>query len=160
MINLGFSSSGDMAPPVGEVLAEIDAAAYVIDCTWNMDTGREYFQDHVTKLVRSIRTAHPGTPIFFMGQSLFRTSAHPSERTRDQQTAVEQLKKAGVAGLIVVAPNEFIGDDGEGTVDGVHYNDIGMQRQAQTLFPVISRELATSPRDKRSTSAPDGAATR
>jgi len=43
VINLGFSASGDMAPPVGEVLAEIDAAAYVIDCTWNMGRARKCF---------------------------------------------------------------------------------------------------------------------
>jgi len=47
-----------------------------------------------------------------------------------------------------------------GSVDGVHYNDIGMQRQAQALFPVVSRELAVSSQGKRSASATDGAATR
>jgi len=46
-----------------------------------------------------------------------------------------------VQGLVIVPPNNFIGDDGEGTVDGVHYNDIGMQRQAQSLFPIISKVL-------------------
>jgi len=141
VINLGFSSSGDMAPPVGEVLAEIEAAAYVIDCTWNMGTGKEMFLDHVTRLVQAIRKPHPSTPILFMGQSMMRPDAHPSERTRDQESAVQSLQKAGVTGLWAVAPNDFIGDDGEGTVDGVHYNDIGMQRQAQALFPVVSKIL-------------------
>jgi len=141
VINLGFSASGDMAPPVGEVLAEIDAAAYVIDCTWNMGTGKEMFLDHVTKLVRAIRKVHPVTPILFMGQSMFRPDAHPTERTLDQDFAVQNLQKDGVQGLVIVPPNDFIGDDGEGTVDGVHYNDIGMQRQAQSLFPIVSKAL-------------------
>jgi hypothetical protein len=47
-----------------------------------------------------------------------------------------------VKGLVIVAPDDFIGDDGEGTVDGVHYNDIGMQRQAQCLFPIVSKVLS------------------
>lgn len=138
VINLGFSSSGDMAPPVGEVLAEIDAAAYLIDCTWNMGTGKEMFLDHVTKLVQAIRKAHPVTPILFMGQSMLRPDAHPTERTRDQEFAVQSLQKDGVKGLVIVGSDDFIGDDGEGTVDGVHYTDIGMQRQAQSLFPIVS----------------------
>lgn len=141
VINLGFSASGDMAPPVGEVLAEIDAAAYVIDCTWNMGTGKEMFLDHVTKLVQAIRKVHPTTPVLFMGQSMFRPDAHPTERTLDQNFAVQSLQKDGVQGLVIVPPNDFIGDDGEGTVDGVHYNDIGMQRQAQSLFPIVSKAL-------------------
>ena len=141
VINLGFSSSGDMAPPVGDVLSEVDAAAYLIDCTWNMGTGKEMFLDHVTKLVQPIRAAHPRTPILFMGQSHMDPGAHPTERTRDQEFAVRRLQKDGVTGLVIVAPDDFIGDDGEGTVDGVHYNDLGMQRQAQSLFPIVSRVL-------------------
>jgi hypothetical protein len=141
VINLGFSASGDMAPPVGEVLAEIDVAAYLIDCTWNMGTGKEMFLNHVTKLVQAIRTAHPRTPILFMGQSHLGPDAHPTERTRDQEFAIQSLQKDGVKGLVIVAPNDFIGDDGEGTVDGVHYNDIGMQRQAQSLLPIVSKAL-------------------
>ena len=148
VINLGFSSSGDMAPPVGEVLAEIDAAAYVIDCTWNMGTGREMFLDHVTKLVQAIRNSHPGTPILFMGQSMFRPEAHPTERTRDQEFAVQKLQKDGVQNLVAVPPNDFLGNDGEGTVDGVHYTDIGMQRQAQSLFPIVAKILQQSPTKK------------
>lgn len=144
VINLGFSGSGDMAPPVGEVLAEPDAAAYVIDCTWNMGTGKEMFLDHVTKLVQAIRKAHPVTPILFMGQSMFRPNAHPTERTRDQEFAVQSLQKDGVKGLVILAPDDFIGDDGEGTVDGVHYTDIGMQRQAQSLFPIVRTAVSGS----------------
>ena len=142
VINLGFSSSGDMAPPVGEVLAEVDAAAYVIDCTWNMGTGREMFLDHVSKLVLAIRKTHPVTPILFMGQSMFRPDAHPSERTRDQEFAIQSLQKDGVQNLVLVPPSDFLGNDGEGTVDGVHYTDIGMQRQAQSLFPIVAKVLA------------------
>jgi len=154
VINLGFSASGDMAPPVGEVLAEIDAAAYVIDCTWNMGTGKEMFLDHVTKLVEAIRKTHPVTPILFMGQSMFRPDAHPTERTLDQDFAVQMLQKDGVQGLVIVPPNNFIGDDGEGTVDGVHNTDIGMQRQAQSLFPIVSKVLGEAAATKGDSEKP------
>lgn len=142
MINLGFSASGTMEPPVGEVLAEIDAAAYIIDCLWNIgNTSQEDYTRRVSSLVEAIRKAHPFTPIVFVGQSLFQPEEHPTEMTRKQETAVLNLKKQRVKNLIVVAGTDLIGNDGEGTVDGVHLTDIGMQRQAQCLYPVLRKAL-------------------
>ena len=36
IINLGFSGNGKMEPELGVLLAEVDAAAYVLDCVSNM----------------------------------------------------------------------------------------------------------------------------
>lgn len=141
VINLGFSSSGSMEPPVGEVLAELDPAAYVIDCTWNMGDSQEVYLTRSTKLVETLRKAHPLTPILFVGQSLIRPEAHPTDLSKRQENAVLSLQKAGVSGLTMIPGNDLIGDDGEGTVDGVHLNDLGMERQAKALFPVISQAL-------------------
>jgi len=142
MINLGFSSSGTMEPPVGEVLAEIDASAYIIDCLWNIgNTSQEDYTHRVTHLVEAIRKVHPLTPIVFVGQSLLQPEKHPTEMTRKQETAVLNLKKQGVKNLFLVPGTHLIGDDGEGTVDGVHLTDIGMQRQAKSLFPVLRKLL-------------------
>ena len=144
VINLGFSSSGDMAPPVGDVLAElVDPAAYLIDCTWNMGTGKEMFLDHVGKLVASIRKAHPDTPILFMGQSHIRPAAHPTDISRDQASAVERVQSDGVRHVTLLPATDFVGADGEATVDGVHLNDLGMQRQAQALVDVLRKATAT-----------------
>jgi hypothetical protein len=41
----------------------------------------------------------------------------------------------------MIPGTDLIGDDGEGTVDGCHLNDLGMERQARVLFPIISRAL-------------------
>ena len=141
IINLGFSSAGTMTPPVGEVLAELDPAAYVIDCTWNMGDTQEVYFDHTTKLVHTLRQAHPLTPILFVGQSHIRPEAHPTDLTNRQEAAVLRLQKEGIAGLQMIPGTDLIGDDGEGTVDGVHLNDLGMERQARVLFPIISKVL-------------------
>ncbi|MBP7049711.1 MAG: nucleoside hydrolase [Phycisphaerae bacterium] len=141
VINLGFSGSGTMEPPVAEVLADLDPAAYVIDCTWNMGVGQEAYMDRVGQLVRTIRKAHPVTPILFVGQSHLRPEAHPTELTLRQETAVQALQKEGVEGLILVPGADLIGHDGEGTVDGVHPNDLGMDRQARSLLPIVSEAV-------------------
>lgn len=148
VINLGFSASGTMEPPVAEPLAELDPAVYVIDCTWNMGNTQEVYYDRITKLVATLRKAHPLTPIVFVGQSLIRPEAHPTDLSRRQENAVLKLQKEGVQGLILVPGTDLIGDDGEGTVDGVHLNDLGMDRQARCLFPIISKVVSgpTAPR--------------
>jgi lysophospholipase L1-like esterase len=142
MINLGFSSAGTMQPPVAEPLAELDPAAYVIDCTWNMGDGPEVYLDRVTQLVRTIRKTRPLTPIIFVGQSQIRPDAHPTDLTRRQEAAVVSLQKAGVKGLILVPGTDLIGDDGEATVDGVHLNDLGMDRQARYLQPIVMKAVS------------------
>ena len=142
VINLGFSSAGTMSPPVAEPLAELDAAAYEIDCIWNMGDDPNEYLDHVSKLVRTIRKARPDTPIIFVGQSMIRPDAHPTKSTLGQEAAVLSLQKEGIKGLIVVPGANLIGDDGEGTVDGVHPNDLGMDRQARALFPIVKKAVS------------------
>ncbi|AGA28481.1 SGNH/GDSL hydrolase family protein [Singulisphaera acidiphila] len=146
VINLGFSSAGTMEPPVAEPLAELDAAAYVIDCIWNMSEDPALYLDHVTRLVQTIRKAHPTTPIIFVGQSQMRPEAHPTKATLGQEAAVRSLQEEGVKGLFIVPGKDLIGDDGEGTVDGVHLNDLGMDRQARCLFPIV-RKAVNGPED-------------
>ncbi|MES2466890.1 MAG: SGNH/GDSL hydrolase family protein [Verrucomicrobiota bacterium] len=140
-INLGFSASGGMDPRIGEVLAEIDASAFVIDCTWNMSDEAALYQDRVPKLVHAIRQQRPDAPIIFVGQSEMRPESHPTKFTEGQEAAVRALQAEGVKGLITVPGTDLIGNDGDGTVDGVHLSDVGMLRQAQALFPVVKNAV-------------------
>ncbi|WP_197491072.1 SGNH/GDSL hydrolase family protein [Planctomyces sp. SH-PL62] len=144
VINLGFSSAGTMQPPVGEALAELDPAAYLIDCTWNMGDGQEVYTERVTRLVRTIRKARPHTPIVFVAQSHIRPETHPTELSRRLEAPVLSLKNEGVEGLFLVPGADLIGSDGEGTVDGVHPNDLGMDRQARCLHPIVDKILGGS----------------
>lgn len=141
VINLGFSSAGTMEPPVAAPLAEIDPAAYVIDCIWNMNDDPNTYMKNVTQLVRTIRKTRPDVPILFVGQSLIHPDAHPTKATLGQEAAVHHLQSAGVKRLYLVSGKNLIGDDGEGTVDGVHPNDLGMDRQARALLPIVLEAL-------------------
>jgi len=61
VVNLGFSGSGRMDAAVGDLMAKIDAAAYVIDCMPN--TGAALARQRCAPLVKTLRAAHPNTPI-------------------------------------------------------------------------------------------------
>src|SRR5690606_21529276 len=55
VINLGFSGNGKMELEVGRLLAELDAAVYVIDCLPNMDA--KEVTERTAPLVRLLRKA-------------------------------------------------------------------------------------------------------
>ncbi len=73
-----------------------------------------------------------------------RPEAHPTERSRSQEAAVLSLQREGVQGLVLVPGTDLIGGDGEGTVDGVHPNDLGMDRQARCLLPIVAKAVTKS----------------
>jgi hypothetical protein len=144
MINLGFSGSGKMEPEVAKFLAELDPALFVIDCLWNIGgiTGSEMYAK-VAALVDAIRLAHPNAPILFVGQSVIHVAQAPSGLEKLQEAAVKQLRDKGVKQLYTCPGKNLLGSDGDGTVDGVHPNDLGMRRQADDLKPVLERLLRT-----------------
>ena len=141
-INLGFSGSGKMEPVMGELLAELDPSIYVLDCLPNMNA--EMVAERVEPFVRALRQAHPKTPIVLvedrrypdgflvLGKSKGNDANHAALRA-----AFQRLKKSGVRNLYYIPGDSLLGDDGEGTVDSSHPNDLGFMRQADAFAKVL-----------------------
>lgn len=145
-INLGFSGNGKMQPPVVDLLAQLDPAAYVLDCAPNMDPGliRERFADTVRKL----RKAHPDTPIVIVecvfyqaGFVINDAKAGTESKNFALREVFDVLTKEGVTGLHYCKTDKLLGDDGEATVDGTHPTDLGFYRMADTIEPVLKAAL-------------------
>jgi lysophospholipase L1-like esterase len=142
IINLGFSGNGQMEQEVADLLAELDPIAYVIDCLPNMST--EMVQTRVEPLVKTIRRAHPETPIVLVedrttGSAAYlagREEAHKVRRAALRK-AFETLKSAGDRNLLYVTGDKLLGGDGEATADGSHPTDLGFVRYAEVLEPVL-----------------------
>jgi len=64
VINIGFSGNGKMHKEVGDLMAEVDAACYIIDCLPNMNAAM--VAERCEPLVRQLRKAHPHTPILLV----------------------------------------------------------------------------------------------
>ena len=142
VVNLGFSGSGTMDPEVGALMAELDAAVYVIDCLPNM--GADTVAKRTEPLVRQLRAARPKTPIVLVEDRTFTNAALiPSRRQHHAasraalRAAYQRLKAAGVEGLVYVEGEHLLGDDGEAAVDASHPTDLGMLRMAEALEPVL-----------------------
>jgi lysophospholipase L1-like esterase len=144
VINLGFSGSGRMEAAVADLLAELDPAAYVIDCLWNMAGMPDAeMAGKVTYLAMALRKAHPSTPILFVGQSSIHSGGKESHASQVQARAVAALKQSRVTGVHVAPGADLLRGD-EGTVDGVHPTDLGFVQHADALEPLLRKLLATA----------------
>jgi lysophospholipase L1-like esterase len=149
VINLGFSGNGKMEPAVNELLAELDASIYVIDCLPNM--GAAEVAERTEPTVALLRKAHPQAPIVLVEDRTY-GDAHlvKSKRERNDQSrealsaAYDKLHAAGDKHLYYIAGELLLGDDDEGTVDSSHPNDLGFMRQAEAfaevLGPLVAKE--------------------
>lgn len=62
-----------------------------------------------------------------------------ASKNKELLRAFETLQQSGIKQFYYQKGDGMIGDDYEGTVDGVHPNDLGMMRIADSLEPVIRK---------------------
>ena len=138
-INYGFSGNGRMETPIVELISEIDARFYVIECLQNMDS--EQVKERVKPLVDIIRTNHPHTPIVLVENMMY-TMAFLNQtletRLIEENTALkneyDKIIKSGTQNIFYIKDNKEFLVDNEGTVDGVHLTDLGFKRYADYLI--------------------------
>ena len=145
-INLGLSGNGKMEKEVAEMLADIDADAFILDCIPNPSP--KEITDRTVDFVMTLRQKHPDTPIIVI-QTLIRETGNFNQKAREnvkrQNEAiaeqVEVLRKKNVKNLYFIKEDQFLGTDHEGTVDGTHPNDLGFDRMLKKYKPAISKIL-------------------
>jgi hypothetical protein len=147
--NLGFSGNGRMDAAVGDLLARVDAACYVIDCLPNMEA--DEVRERCAPLVEKLRAARPDVPIVLVeDRRLTNAWILPAkDRLHDGRHAAlrevfDGLVATGVADLHYVPGDDLLGGDGEGTVDASHPTDLGFMRQADAFEPVLRKALGTA----------------
>lgn len=149
VVNLGFSGNGRMELDVVELLAEIDAACYVIDCLPNLEPAQ--VAERTEPLVRKLREARPKTPILLVEDRSYSDAfLVESKRERNEynrhalHSAYARLRGDGIEKLYYLDGDFLLGADNEGTVDSSHPTDLGFFRQAdafeQVLRPILFGE--------------------
>lgn len=136
VVNEGYSGSGRMEMEMCEWIAKIDASCYVLDCLWNMSDA--LVAERFEPFVRALREKRPETPIL-VAESCDVYHLH-GEKTRFEKKheiirgVYQKLKaedSAKWAKLYYIDSDSQMSDDGEGTVDGCHPNDLGMRDMAR-----------------------------
>lgn len=146
VINLGFSGNGKLDPEVAEIMARHDAGLYIMDMLPNCTS--DLINEKIERFYSILRKAHPDTPILLVENPIFPPTRFNSEmrKTISEKNATLQkfFKKFRAGGdkkVFFVSSADMIGSDNEGTVDGVHFTDLGFERCADYMTPIIKRHL-------------------
>lgn len=152
-INLGFSGRGRCEHEVADLLADLDPEVYVIDCMPNMTP--DIIDERIHYLLRLLREKHPRTPVILVEQvpnrSVFamdRDTRTGGAKNQVLARVYKDVRKDWGGLLYYVKGAGLLGSDGEGTVDGVHATDLGFQRMADALAPVVKRVLDAKARQR------------
>ena len=149
ILNLGFSGNALMEPEIAGLLAELDVAAYVLDSLPNMPAER--IEGYARNFVRTIRRAHPVTPIVLVEDRSY-PAGWVTPGSRQQNIDRRRALKLAFADLLAefsgplhyVEGDGLLGTDGDGSNDGSHASDLGASRMADALEPVLKRILGLS----------------
>lgn len=143
VINLGFSGNGRMEMELAELIAVIDASVYVFDCLPNIHD-LDVIVPRYTEFIRFIRSEQPTIPIILVETTTTVKSAivdsakeQLDAQNRELRKAFQMLKDEGMTDLYLVPGEGLIGYDQEGTVDGVHYTDLGFMRYAERVVQYV-----------------------
>jgi hypothetical protein len=152
LINLGFSGNGRLEKPVIDLMTEIDAKIYVLDCLPNLvNIPDKELENRIRESVSGLRAKRPSTPILLVEHSLGSHSGIVNaKRVEDcerstkvlQQTFVK-LQGEGVKNIYILS-TAALGMDINSTVDGSHPTDLGMKQHADAYAKII-REIVHEP---------------
>lgn len=147
VLGLGFSGNGKMEVELAELIAEIPAAVYVIDCLPNMDA--DLVEERALPFLEALRAKRPETPIVLVeDRTLENAWVYAVEREKHAarrgalRAAFETLRERGDTRIALVPADGLLGTDGDATVDRSHPTDLGFHRQADVLEPVLREILS------------------
>lgn len=147
VVNLGFSGNGKMEKEIFELLSEINARLYIIDCMPNMAnaTDSAVIYNRTLDGVNMLR-ARSDAPVLLVEHSGY-MNEYTSEKVKSSykmantplRRAYEDLIKNKVADIYYLT-KEDIGLSMDAMVEGVHPSDLGMQQYADSYIRKI-REI-------------------
>ena len=162
VVNLGFAGSGRMEMEMADHLTRIDASCYVLDCLWNMDKPRDVpgaaFHDmyaagfdekdsisvvrfRYEPFIRELRRKRPDVPIVMAEQSDVYNNGRFDEKNRFIRALYKKLVAEGWTGLVYLSNSDMYTGDLEGTAEGCHPNDLGMESLAKAFGGAVRRAL-------------------
>ena len=146
IINLGFSGNGRMEQAMADLIAELRASAFVLDCVPNMANDPIY--ERTMYMVQALRAKHPTTPVVLVEDRTLDNAPFLEGRRKQHARNRELLRRAWidlqaaqVAGLYYIDGPPLLGNDGDATVDSSHPTDLGFARMADAMEPVLRRAM-------------------
>lgn len=148
VINLGFSGNGRLEKEMIELLVEINASVYILDCLPNLSPNakrtKEEIQRRIVNSVTLLREKHKNTPILLVQHAGYSDGFVDIEREKVYATlnswmteTYKQLKVSGTHNLHMLTKEE-IALSNDAFVDGTHPTDLGMQQYAEAYEKIVN----------------------
>lgn len=158
-VNLGFSGNGRLEPELIDLLTEIDAKLYVLDCLPNLSPEKHNTHRLAVNAVKRLRAKRPKTPII-LTEHIGYANEFTNKVSQDKylalnkalQSAFQELKSDGYEDIHVLTKEEM-GLQPDSYVDYIHPNDLGMMEYADAYENLI-RKIIKEPKGKLSTTIP------
>lgn len=147
VINLGFSGNALLDMEIAHLMASVeDPGLFVLDYAPN---AWDYLIDEQGEaFFRVIRDAHPDVPVIFIEDVIFphsifdkRILEEVTRKNNAQKRLFRKLLDSGEQRIYYIGADGMIGDDGEATVDGTHFTDLGAMRYVEHVLPTIIKAL-------------------
>lgn len=163
LVNLAFSGNGRLEKELIDLLVEVEAKIYILDCLPNLWRKEQYddaeLEKRILNSVRQLRKVRPETPILLTEHAGYTDGFINPERMKSytrvneiQKATFEKLQNEGISGLHYLTYDE-IGLQLDDMVDGTHPNDLGMMHYAES-YETKLREVLGEPVGEASTTVP------
>lgn len=143
VINLGFSGNARLDNSLAKAICRINSNTVVLDCLPN--TTAQMLKDSAYKFLRIILDAKPGIRLYMVENPLFpalrfnnKIMTELSEENWIWRSIYLRLRREGFNNVNYIKGAELVGEDNEGTVDGVHMSDLGFYGYANILSKYLS----------------------
>ncbi len=147
VFNLGFSGNARLDMEIAELMASVeDPGAFILDFVPN--SSEKLIGESAEKFFRILRDAHPDVPVIFVEDPIFPRTAFDTKlheevvgRNIAMTKLFKRLKKSGEKKIYYVSAKKMLGDDGDATVDGSHFTDVGALRYVENIMPTLKKAL-------------------
>lgn len=143
--NIGLSGQCKLDDYFAEIVCNNKADAFIFD-TFSNSTDK-IIEERLYNFVKKVATAHPNTPMIFL-QTIKRDIGYfdlgARKRNDNQRAAAEKGMKElckMYKNVYFINPGLIVGDNHEGTIDGTHLNDLGIQCTIDHLLPKLKKIL-------------------
>ena len=151
VVNLGFSGNALLDMDIAQLMASVEnPSVYVLDYVPNSSADR--INASGEKFFRVLRGAHPDVPVVFVEDpyfpSIWRDKTMRDEvmsKNNAQRALYEKLRAMGEKKIYYVDGDKLLDEARDGTVDGIHFTDLGVAYYTEALLPVLKKALKSSP---------------
>ena len=140
-LNFGFGGSAKGEPALAEYFSSLDASLFILDYDWNAPDP-DHLQSTHYPFYALYRKKQPVVPIIMMSRPNFDSSLESDIRRREViKDSYKKGMENGDKNLYFIDGETLFGyNHRDGcTVDGVHPNDLGFHRMADTVYSEIKK---------------------